>query len=234
MLIGSTSEIGISIISNLVIDKKTSIYFVGRQPPPKNKFLDECGKYEFIELDLFNYNSFQKILNSNFEHVHLDLVIIAAGYLPQENCDLNLASVQESIRVNGESIILTLASLTSKMISQPWGQILLLSSVSVVRPRIRNFTYASSKLSADFFARGLAYKYNKSSLKIKIIRFGFVQTKLTTNFNPAPFATSADKVSKIVVNNLENRNNIIYVPKKLKYVMNIARFIPRSIFDRLS
>jgi len=186
-----------------------------------------------IEIELESSESLNDVIFQIESLPEFDLVILAAGYLPNELQDENLVEVRRALRINGESIILLLSAFAKRLSHLGGGKVLLISSVAATRPRIRNFTYGASKSAADFFAIGLASRYRSTGVDIKIIRPGFVFTKMTTDFKPAPFAITVEEVSRLAIKTLRGKRNVTYAPQFLKLVMNILRILPRRIFNRL-
>jgi len=113
------------------------------------------------------------------------------------------------------------------------GKILVCSSVASIRPRLRNFSYGASKSALDFYAIGLQSKLSKSKVKISILRPGYVFTKMTKNFKPAPFSITLEVLARISIDGLFKNKKVIYVPWKLKFIMNLLRIVPRFIFNKL-
>ena len=113
------------------------------------------------------------------------------------------------------------------------GKILVCSSVSSIRPRLRNFSYGASKSALDFYAIGLQNRLSKSNLTISILRPGYVFTKMTKNFKPAPFSITSESLARISIDGLLKNKKVIYVPWKLKIIMNLLRIVPRFIFNKL-
>jgi len=233
VLIGSTSEIGIAILSKLNYTSTSKIVFIGRKVPKQTIYSTSNQEVEFIECDLLENEAVNNALKSLEKLNSIDLVIVAAGYLPLENQEFNCLEVHKALMINAVSIPLIIASVMKIMQYQTSGKILLISSVAAMRPRIRNFTYGASKNTADFFTVGLINKFRNSKTRVKILRPGFVYTKLTRDFKPAPFAISSQEVAKIAVQGIFKKQEVIYAPKKLRVVMLILKILPRSIFNRL-
>ena len=233
VLIGSTSDIGIAIINQLKLDDHSTIHLIGRKKPDINEFINQTVNIEFQQCDLGKTNEVLDIANKVQKLHDLDLVIISAGVLPKENSEFDLKSLDETILVNSLSSIILVSSFARNMNEQSGGQILICSSVASIRPRDRNFTYGASKSALDFFAVGLQNKLKKSEVRISILRPGYVFTKMTKNFKPAPFSTKLGVVAEIAVNGLLKEQKIIYAPRKLKIIMNFVRILPRSLFDKL-
>ena len=233
-LIGSTSDIGLEILKQLTYQEDAEIIAVGRTPPDKSIIFDLRAKLSFFKCDLENFDDlrmFSKNLLLNLEDI--DLAIVAAGYLPPENDELNLELVHKSISINGVGVACILSMLVKRMIYQKKGHILFLSTVASIRPRLRNFTYGASKSCADFFALGLSNKYKKSSIRISILRPGFVYTKMSKNFSPAPFAIESQSVARLAIKGINKNKRIIYAPKILRYVFLFVRNLPNTLFLKI-
>ena len=233
VLIGSTSEIGLGILKALPITSEAHLTLIGRVF--SNYLIEDSRlhKIEFHYCDLESSYSLNLLVEKVGALGEIDLAIIAAGYLPSENLEENQHEVRKAMTVNALAVPIVISSLASHMSKQKSGEILLLSSVAAIRPRLQNFTYGASKMSADFFALGYSFKNRNKKPRISILRAGFVYTKMTSEFKPALFATTVERVAVDAVRGLGRRKRIIYSPSILKYVMGVAKFIPRTLFDRL-
>jgi decaprenylphospho-beta-D-erythro-pentofuranosid-2-ulose 2-reductase len=231
-LFGSTSEIGSAILKEITPSRNTPLVLIGREASSKDSFVAWPGEVTFIHCDLRNTEQIReafRVLNERFE---IDFAVLASAHLPPENCETNFDSVQETFSVNSTGVALALSSFVSHMNSLG-GTILYLSSVASIRPRTKNFTYGASKRSADFFALGLASKYQQSEIKIKIARLGFVYTKLSKGYEVAPFPTTPEKVARDCIHGINQHKTIIYSPRVLRLLMSVVRILPVRIFRRL-
>lgn len=233
VLLGGTSDIGLEILKKMKVAPGCPLYLFSRQTLVSLNLVWPHGEVFHIECDLESPESFRSALNRINSFPIFDVAIIAVGYLPNESNEYDLADVQKTLRINGESVILFLSVLTGKLSEFGGGKILLISSVAAIRPRIRNFTYGASKSMADFFAIGLSSKYKNQGVQIRVLRPGFVFTKMTKSFSPAPFAISVGHVAQIALKALRSNKTVAYAPSILKLVMNILRISPRKIFDML-
>ncbi len=233
VLVGSTSDIGISIINNIRLSNEAKLHVIGRRIPEIEKFKHQGAKIIFHKCDLSNISEVRQFLNQLHTFDNVDFTLIAAGFLPNENTEFNLDNIQESMLVNSVSSIMFLSSFTKLMKENIGGRILVCSSVASIKPRIRNFTYGASKSALDFYTVGLQNKLKKSSVSISLLRPGYVHTKMTTDFTPAPFAIDLDSLGKIASRGLVKSKKVIYAPAKLRIIMNALRLVPRFIFNRL-
>jgi len=233
VLVGSNSDLGLSILKYLPIARNAKIQIIGRTKPDESRLNALNIDYEFRSCNLENLAEVKRIFDDSSDFVNLDLVIIAAGYLPPENSEFDVSSIETTFLVNSLSSIMILSSFAKLMTSNSNSQILVFSSVASIRPRNRNFTYGASKRALDFFSIGLQNGINQGSPCISILRPGFVYTKMTRDYKPAPFAITTDQLGEIASKGLLQRKKVIYAPKKLNFVMKIARILPRFIFDKL-
>jgi decaprenylphospho-beta-D-erythro-pentofuranosid-2-ulose 2-reductase len=234
LLVGSTSEIGISIVNKLNLDRNSLLMLAGRESPSPDQFVDQPHqrvhlRYDFeVDADLERFEAEVKNLGG------IDLAIVALGFLPQEHSDLQSASIKRAITINALAVPVVLSCLVEKMRGQASGDILYISSVATCRPRLQNFVYGSAKKCADFFTIGLLNKYMKSNVRIFILRPGFVFTKMSKGFEPAPFSINKAKVAEITLKGISRNQRIIYAPRKLRVIMPILSLIPRFIYDKLN
>lgn len=232
LLLGSTSEIGIAILKQLQVLEGTPLVLVGRDAQSVISFQNWPGQVSFLNCDLTNVEQIKEtveILRSGF---NIDFAVIAAAHLPSEHLDHDFDSVHRTFSINTTGLASFISSLTSLM-SNSGGTLLYISSVACMRPRIKNFTYGASKRSIDFFVLGLAAKYKKGGFDIRVVRPGFVHSKLSKGFEVAPFATKPESVAKDVMVGLKSKRQILYSPRILRIVMNLLKLLPSAIFSKL-
>ena len=233
VLVGSTSDIGISIINKIPLYDKANIHLVGRRMPEKNIFQNPNLNLVFHKCELSDIPEVTNLLTNSSDFKRTELVILAAGYLPEENSEFDLTSLGKTFQINSISSIICLSGFVKIMNENRGGKILVCSSVASIRPRLRNFSYGASKSALDFYAIGLQSKMSKSKVKISILRPGYVFTKMTENFKPAPFSITSETLARISVDGLFKNKKVIYVPWKLKIIMNLLRIVPRFMFNKL-
>lgn len=230
VLIGSTSEIGLAIINQLSLEKGTNLHLIGKEKPNLNQFASSLLTIHFVPCNLESNDEIFEAIEYLKGIGRIDLAIVAAGYLPPENHDSSLESIMKTFAVNSFGCISFISAAATGMRRDKAGQIIFISSVATFRPRVKNFTYGSSKAGAEFFARGLALKYLGDGVKLTIVKPGFVFTKMTSGFKPAPFATDPEAVARIAVKGLADGKKVVFAPKKLKYVVAFLGLLPDKIF----
>lgn len=232
LMFGATSDIGWAIVENIPLTQDSELVLVGKTCNPPAS-IQRFQRHSFHLLDLENTEDIATVISQLPTDRNIDLVIVAAGYLPQEHQDLNSTSLEKVLRINALGIPLIVSSLIHKLQHQSQTQILLISSIAVVRPRLMNFSYSASKECADFFCRGLSRKYRESGIDLRILRPGFVFTKMTVGLNPAPFATTTQKLSRVAIFGLAGKRKVFYAPKFLWVLVPIIKFLPSRLLDKL-
>ena len=79
---------------------------------------------------------------------------------------------------------------------------MVLSSVAAVRARKFNVVYGAAKAGLDAFARGYADSLHASGVRVLLVRPGFVTGRMTAGMQPAPLATTPEKVGVAVASAL--------------------------------
>ncbi len=116
---------------------------------------------------------------------------------------------------------------------QGHGTMVVLSSVAAERPRASNAIYGAAKAGLDALARALADAADGTSVRVLVIRPGFVNTRMTAGLKPAPLSTSPQAVANATVAALGGRTRTVWVPGALRYVFAVLRHLPRPVYRRL-
>jgi len=158
-------------------------------------------------------------------HGDLDVVLAVAGVLD--------GSPAEVIGTNFLGLAAALAPAAERLRAQGHGTLVVLSSVAGERARRSNYLYGSSKAGLDAFAQGLGDALAGSGVGVLVVRPGFVHTKMTAGLDPAPLATTPEKVADAIVAGLAHGSHTVWVPGVLRWVMSALRHLPRPLFRRL-
>lgn len=232
VLIGSTSNIGIALINQIVDGNFATIHLVGRQNPDPGILFGKNLDIKFHYLDFSQSLDVARFVNDLSDFKDAELVVVALGYLPEELSEFDLNSISNALQINTLTSILVLSSFANLLHIRGGGSILVCSSVASMRPRLRNFSYGASKSALDFYARGLQNRLRDSQVRVTVLRPGFVFTKMTDNFSPAPFAIKLPTLAKIAAKGIRRGRKIVYAPQILKYVMLAVRILPNWIVNK--
>jgi len=233
LLYGAASDLGNAILAELPLEKGATLTLIGRATGVNPENYPKFNRVVYHQHDLANFESYEKLAGFIHSIGAVDLAIMASAVLPNEDEDLNFESVQSAMTINVSGTTSVLSILAKKLIATPNSHLLFISSVASVRPRLRNFTYGATKAAGDFYTLGLGFKYRNQKLFVTVLRPGYVYTKMSEKFLPAPFATTARQVAKIAVWGILHKKRIVYAPRILRLIMNCAQMVPRFVFDRL-
>jgi len=233
LVYGAASDLGNAILAELPLEKGASLTLIGRATSVNPENYPKFDRVVYHQHDLANFDSYENLVVFIDSIGAVDLAIMASAVLPNEDEDLNFESVKTAMTINVSGTTSVLSILAKKLLATPNSHLLFISSVASIRPRLRNFTYGATKAAGDFYSLGLGFKYRRQKLFVTVLRPGYVYTKMSENFSPAPFATTPEKVAKIALLGLQRKKTVIYAPRKLKLILNLARITPRFIFNRL-
>ena len=220
VLIGGSSEIGMAIVTQLPEHKSRQVILV-----------DRTGEYA---LDVTDKAGRERVVARIFDEGDVDLVVIAVGLLGN-NKELSTAdNLVAAMEVNYVGTVHLLELIAERMKKQAHGQILAISSFAQDRPRPDNFRYGSTKAGLDFYARGLALALDGTGVSLKILRPGFVRSKMTAGMDNAPFAITVQEAGSYGVKALTSRRLVTWAPSLLKYVAFVFKALPPAIFRKIS
>ena len=92
--------------------------------------------------------------------------------------------------------------------------------------------YAASKAGLVALTRSIARGYGAQNIAAYVVAPGFVRTRMTAGLPSVPFATTPDGVADAVVGALASGAETVWVPAILRWVMVVARHLPRPLFRR--
>ena len=233
VLFGSTSEIGLEVVKQLDVGLLSTLYLVGREVPDLPSLNEKYAEIRFVKCDFLDALNVKQAIGEIFSYDPPDIALLAAGVLPPENNELDLGSVAATVEFNSVAMIRLLSHVTREFAENNVGTILVFSSVAAQRPRLKNFTYGASKSALDFYAVGLAHKVLRQGVVIKVLRLGYVFTRMSQDFPPAPFAITKEIAAKEILKSLGVKRIAIYIPKKLRSLFFILRLLPWYVFSKL-
>ncbi|MCB0950991.1 MAG: oxidoreductase, partial [Mycobacterium sp.] len=101
------------------------------------------------------------------------------------------------------------------------------------RVRRANYVYGSAKAGLDGFCSGLADALHGSSVRLLLVRPGFVIGRMTEGMSPAPFSSTPEQVAEATVRALRRGRGSVWVPRILKPVFMGMKMLPQSMWRRL-
>jgi decaprenylphospho-beta-D-erythro-pentofuranosid-2-ulose 2-reductase len=240
LVLGGASDLGVSIAARLAAPRRATVLLAGRNQDSLAAAADRilaagAKRVELLDFDATDLDSHEKFVSQLPEVAgDIDVAVLAFGLLGDQEVDESggdgAVQVATTNYVGAVSVALPLARLLRQ---QGHGTLVVLSSVAGERVRRANFIYGSSKAGLDGFAQGLGDSLAGTGARVLIVRPGFVQTKMTAGRPEVPFSTTSDAVADATVRALATNQEIVWVPGLLRWVMAVARHLPRPLFRKL-
>lgn len=178
----------------------------------------------------------QETVDSIAELGLIDVVLIAHGYLPeQDTCQADLFACHEALETNGISPVLFAEAFINYMIQKNHGTLALIGSVAGDRGRKSNYIYGAAKEMVARFAEGLQHRVAGTKVNVVLIKPGPTDTPMTANIKAASCRGLAcvTDVAQNIINAIERRQTVAYTPKKWRGIMWIIRHMPNALFNKL-
>jgi len=165
----------------------------------------------------------------------LDLVIFAAGVMPQVRADeYDIEKDRSMIEVNLLGAIAWLNE-SAKFLSQlKRGHIVGISSVAGDRGRRGNPVYCTSKAALNTYLESLRNRLDPFGVHVMTVKPGFVDTPMTRDFDKGLLWASARDVGEGIHKAMKKGKATVYLPFFWRYIMLIIKLIPEWLFKRLS
>lgn len=164
----------------------------------------------------------------------LDIVLVAHGTLPnQSRCEQSVSEALAEINTNAISVISLLTVLANYFESVGAGSIAVVSSVAGDRGRASNYVYGSAKSMVTSFTSGLRQRLYKKNVTVTTIKPGFVDTPMTARFKKNILWAKPSIVAQKIVQAIDQKKSVAYVPFFWAYIMLVIRLLPEKIFRKL-
>jgi decaprenylphospho-beta-D-erythro-pentofuranosid-2-ulose 2-reductase len=187
-----------------------------------------------VDLDARDHESHATTIEMAFADGDIDIAVIAFGLLGDpEQAWQDPDHALELAEVNYTAPVHLGVLLGKRMQAQAHGWIVALSSVAGERVRRSNFVYGSTKAGFDGFFLGLGEALRNYGVRVLVVRPGFVKSKMTAHLEEVPLSVTPDQVAGAVVDAINAKRELVWVPGPLRVVMSGLRHVPRPLFRRL-
>ncbi len=164
----------------------------------------------------------------------IDTVLIAHGTLSnQKVCEQSVGETLSEIKTNALSTICLLTRIANLFETKQAGVIAVISSVAGDRGRASNYVYGSTKAMVTTFTSGLRQRLYKSNVAVVTIKPGFVDTPMTASFKKGLLWAKPNIVAEKIMQAIDRRKDVIYVPAFWWVIMQMIKVIPNSVFRKL-
>ena len=241
LVLGGGSEIALATVRALVARRTRTVVLAARRPGELEAAAGELRAAGATTVDTVAFDAQDdaeahgRLVDEVFDrHGDIDLVLVAAGVLGEQRRDEHDgAAARAVVSTNFLGLVSAIVPCAERMRAQGHGTLCILSTVAGERARRSNFVYGSSKAGLDAFAQGLGDSLAGTGVNVVVVRPGFVRTRMTEGLDPAPFATTPEKVAEATLEGIAKGAHTVWAPPVLRYVMSVLRHVPRPVFRRL-
>ena len=242
LLIGGTSEIGLSIVGELLArGGAPTVTLAARQDSPR---LDDAvaevqragaGRVRLIDFDATDFGSHPGVIDAAFADGDIDVAVVAFGTLgDQEELWQNQALAVDSAQTNYTAFVSVGVLLGQAMKAQGHGTIIAMSSVAGQKVRRSNFVYGSAKAGMDAFYLQLGEALRADGVRVTVVRPGQVRTKMTKGLDEAPLTVNKEDVAQAATEAALQGDRTVFVHKLFGPISFVLQHVPASIMRRLN
>lgn len=242
LVLGGGSDIAQAHIRAMAADGPLYVVLAGRAGGSRDSAAEVLSKdLENIEVSVEDFDGAdsqhhgENIVAISQRHGGFDMVVVAFGVLGDPfTIDEDPNQVARLMHINATGACsATLASLNI-LRGVPDAKLIVISSITAVRPRIGNLAYGAAKSALDAFASELIAPAKKVGVDIVVVRPGFVDSAMTEGLEPGPFATTPEAVAADIVKAVEDGKNVIHSPPVLNAVGKVLSNLPTPIWRIIS
>lgn len=165
-----------------------------------------------------------------------DTVVLAYGTMrDQLDCESSTESMLDELMTNFVSAAAVLTVFAGDLEKRHTGCIAAITSVAGDRGRRSNYVYGSAKGGLSLFLQGLRGRLHASGVRVITIKPGPVKTAMTDHMVQTGLFAEAKAVAHDIYRAMQNKSpEILYTPRRWRYIMAGVRAVPERVFKRLA
>jgi short-subunit dehydrogenase len=165
----------------------------------------------------------------------IDLVIANAGVgKPTLLRPVNIADVEDMIRINVMGAIYTLSAALPEMLSRKTGHLVAVSSLAGYRALPGESAYCASKAAVNAYLDGLRIHLRGTGVQVTTVCPGFVKTPMTAmNRFHMPGLLEAETAVRRIIRAIEGGTKVYNFPWRLHLMVKLSRWLPDWLMNRV-
>lgn len=235
LVTGASSGIGWELAKQLA-KKKCRVGLVARREAPlqelQSLIASSGGQAAIALADVSQRTQVEAAFQKVREQLGpVDLVIASAGVgMPTLLNPVNMADVEDMIRINVLGVIYTLSAALPEMLSRKTGHLAAISSLAGYRALPGESAYCASKAAVNSYLDGLRMHLRGTGVQVTTLCPGFVKTPMTAmNTFHMPGLLEAAECARRVIRAIEAGTKVYNFPWRLHLMVKLSRWLP----DRL-
>lgn len=239
-IFGATSTIAEATARLFAVDGGS--FFLVARDPAKLKILAEdlcirgAAQVMTAVADALDFDQHQTLVDEAFTLLNgLDTLLIAHGTLPnQKICEYSFDQVRREFEINAMGVMSLLTHAANRFERQGLGTLCVISSVAGDRGRQSNYVYGAAKGAVSIFLQGMRNRLNSRGVQVLTVKPGFVDTPMTATFAKNRLWASPTQIAHGIYRAIHKKKDIVYLPWFWSPIMRVIRWLPETIFKRLS
>lgn len=237
-IIGASSGIA-QAAARIWAERGVDLRLVGRDAARLQRSADDLSvrgarSVEVHTADITDADSVDEVTQWVFAGRPVDTVLVAFGTMPsQDEADADERVAESLLHVNGTLTLLAAHAVTTRLMTQGSGDLVVIGSVAGDRGRQSNYLYGAAKAMVATGVAGLQHRTAASLVNVTLVKPGPTATPMTDHLRGGKVAlASADSVARDIVTGADRGLPVVYTPAKWRLIMTIIRLLPRRIFHR--
>jgi short-subunit dehydrogenase len=163
----------------------------------------------------------------------IDLVIANAGVGKATLLNpVNIADVEDMIRINLMGVIYTLSAALPEMLARKTGHLVAISSLAGYRALPGESAYCASKSAVNAYLDGLRIHLRGTGVRATTVCPGFVKTPMTAmNAFHMPGLLEADVAARRIIRAIEAGTKVYNFPWRLHLMVKLSRWLPDRLMN---
>ena len=165
----------------------------------------------------------------------VDLLIANAGVgMPTLLTPVNIADVEQMIRVNLLGAIYAIEAVLPEMLERRQGHLAAVSSLGAYKGLPGESAYCASKAALNSYMEGLRIQLRDKGIAVTTICPGFIRTPMTAiNKFHMPWLLEPDEAARRIVRALARRRKVYNFPWQMALLMKLTRWMPDWVLARM-
>jgi short-subunit dehydrogenase len=234
---GASSGIGWELAKQLAAEG-CKVGLVARRAEPlaelQKVISEKGGKAAIVPADVGQREQVEAAFRTVREQLGpVDLVIANAGVGKATMLDpVNIADVEDMIRINLMGVIYTLSAALPEMLARKTGHVVAISSLAGYRGLPGESAYCASKAAVNSYMDGLRIHLRGTGVLATTVCPGFVQTPMTaTNKFHMPQLMTAEYAARKIIRAIRRRRKVYNFPWRLHFMVKLSRWMPDRLMN---
>lgn len=193
-------------------------------------------KVELAELDVDQVDTVEATLNDLFARMGgADIVVVNAGV--NRFTRVGRGQLEDELQIlqtNVLGAVATIQAASAYFLGRGRGQLVGISSLAAENAIPKQAAYCASKAALSTYLDIARMELSRKGIQVTTILPGFVETEIMEDIGKYPFAISAEKAAREMVDLIEKGAAVGVVPAfPWKYVKPFFKLIPDAVYRKL-